>query len=306
MTHLITTLGLKEAQELGFILPHEHIFLDLRTGEPPDFAQADPADVIALMEPEIKRAQAAGVTALVECTPVGVGRRADILKAVSEATGFPLVVPTGIYRQDWIPGWARAASEDDLRDWMLGELLGEIEGSGVQAAWIKLSASDDGLTDNEITILRAAAQAGAATGAIMGSHTIRGRVVRDQLAVIEQAGYTPERFIWIHAQAEPDFALHLEMARHGVWIEYDWIGGTGPITDEQYIDSIQRLLDAGHDKILISQDRGWYDAGQLGGGTPQPFTYLSDQFLPRLRAAGFDETAVRLLTHENPFRAFAR
>ena len=26
---------------------------------------------------------------------------------------------------------------------------------------------------------------------------------------------TVERFIWIHTQAEPDFELHLEMARRG-------------------------------------------------------------------------------------------
>ena len=58
---------------------------------------------------------------------------------------------------------------------MLGELQGEIEGSGVQAGWIKLSAGDDGLTACETKILRAAAAAGAATNAVIGSHTIRGR-----------------------------------------------------------------------------------------------------------------------------------
>ena len=54
---------------------------------------------------------AAGVTVLVECTPEGVGRRIDIDKAVSEATGLPVVVPTGIYREPWVPAWAQAASE---------------------------------------------------------------------------------------------------------------------------------------------------------------------------------------------------
>src|SRR4051794_1394693 len=122
MAQLITTLGPKTADELGMILPHEHVFVDLRTNEPPGFAQADPADVIKLMGPAIASAQAAGITAIVECTPVGVGRRADILKAVSDATQYPLVVPTGIYREPWIPAWAHEASMEQLRDWMLGEL----------------------------------------------------------------------------------------------------------------------------------------------------------------------------------------
>ncbi len=140
------------------LLPHEHVFVDLRTWDQPGYAEADPAAVIALMGPEIERARAAGVTAIVECSTVGVGRRADIDRAVSVATGFPLVVPTGIYREPWVPAWAHEASEDALYDWMLGELSDEIAGTGVQAGWIKLSAGDDGLTASETKILRAAAQ----------------------------------------------------------------------------------------------------------------------------------------------------
>jgi phosphotriesterase-related protein len=304
MAQLHTTLGPKTQDELGLILPHEHIFVDLRTPDAPGFAEAEAQEVINLMAPEVEKAKAVGVTALVECTPVGVGRRADLDKAVSEATKFPVVVPTGIYREPWIPEWAKQASEDELYDWKRGELTGEIESSGVRAAWIKLSAGDDGLTEIETKILRAAARAGKDTNAIIGSHTIRGRVVKDQLAVIEQMGYTPERYIWIHTQAEPDFDLHMELARRGVWIEYDAIGSTNH-PDESYIEKIQRLLDAGYDKIMLSHDRGWFDPGNRDR-PPQPFTYLSETFLPKMRAAGFDEATIHKLTHTNPFRAYAR
>jgi phosphotriesterase-related protein len=288
------------------ILPHEHVFVDLRTWDQPGYGQAEAADVVKLMAPEIAKIQALGVTALVECSPAGVGRRADLDKAVSEATNFPIVMATGIYREPWIPDWAHAASEGELRDWMLGELTGQIEDSGVQAAWIKLSAGDDGLTACETKLLRAAAAAGAATNAIIGSHTIRGRVVRDQLDIIEAAGYTAERFIWIHTQAEPDFALHLEMARRGAWIEYDAIGSPS-FSDDFFIEHIQRVLEAGlGNQLLLSHDRGWYDPAQPGGGTPQPFTYINEHFLPKLRAAGLDEVTLNQLTQTNPFRAFAR
>src|SRR5688572_20390704 len=221
MANLITTLGPKSADELGLILPHEHVFVDLRTWDQPGYAQAETADVIALIAPEIARAQAAGVTALVECSTVGVGRRPDILKAVSEATGFPLVVPTGIYREPWVPDWARRASEDELHAWMLRELSDEIGGTGVRAGWIKLSAGDDGLTPTEAKILRAAARAAKATGCVIGSHTIRGSVVRNQLEILERVGVAPDRFIWIHTQAEPDLGIHVELGRRGCWIEYD-------------------------------------------------------------------------------------
>ncbi len=306
MAELITTLGPKRADELaGIILPHEHVFVDLRTWDQPGYGEAAAEDVIALMAPELRKAQAAGVAALVDCGPVGVGRRADILKAVSGATGFPLVAPTGVYREPWIPPWVHEASEARLRDWMLGELQDQIEGSGVRAGFIKLSAGDDGITAAEAKVLRAAARAGAAANAVIGSHTIRGRVVRDQLDIIEDAGYRAERFIWIHTQAEPDFALHLEMARRGAWLEYDSIGN--PAEDAQFIERILKLLDAGFgEQLLLSHDRGWYDPAKPGGGAPLPYTYLAEHFLPKLHKAGVSEAVINQLVCANPFRAFAR
>ena len=304
MSHLITTLGPKSEVELGMILPHEHIFVDLRSLDTPGFGQASEAEVVALMAPELERAAAAGVTALVECTPEGVGRRVDLVAAVSRAAGLPVVVPTGIYREPWVPGWAHAASEEQLRSWMLGELEGFIGGTGVQAGWIKLSAGDDGLTPVETKILRAAARAGRSAGSAIGSHTIRGWVVREQLNILESCGFSPARFICIHAQAEPDFELNLEAARRGAWISYDGIGWG---EDEPYLERVQVMLAAGFGgQVILSHDRGWFTPAEPGGGVPKPFTYLSEIFLPKLRAAGVSEDDIRRLTVNNPFRALAR
>jgi phosphotriesterase-related protein len=302
MTSIPTTLGPKTSAELGFILPHEHIFVDLRTWDTPGYAQAEVEQVIQLMAPELTKAQAVGVTTIVECSTVGVGRRADIDRAVSEAANLPVVVPTGVYREPWIPRWVQDASEAHLAYWMLSELQGEIEDSRVQAGWIKLSAGDDGLTAHETKILRAAAAVGRETNAVIGSHTIKGRVVRDQLDIIEAVGYSAERFIWIHTHAEPDFDLHLEMARRGAWLEYDAIGNQ----DEHDLRNIQHLLEADlGDHLLLSHDRGWYDPALPGGGVPKPYTYLPEKFLPKLLEIGVSETTIHQLTHDNPYRAFA-
>jgi len=71
------------------------VFVDLRTPDTPAHAEADTADVVATMAPLLRQARDAGVAAIVDAGPMGVGRRADILHAVSEAARFPLVVPTG-------------------------------------------------------------------------------------------------------------------------------------------------------------------------------------------------------------------
>jgi phosphotriesterase-related protein len=303
--HLITTLGPMGRDELGMILPHEHVFVDLRTSEEPGYAQADPKDVVRLMAPEIERVRALGVTAIVEPSTVGVGRRADILLAVSRATGVPLVAPTGVYREPWLPRWVHEADEATLRDWMIDELTGEIASTGVQAGWIKDGASDDGLTGAETKVLRAAAAAAGATGATIGSHTIRGAVARSQADIVEAAGAPFDTFVWIHAHVEPDITIHHELARRGAWIEYDGIGE--PADDERFVDLVLRALDAGlGHRLLLSMDRGWYDPAQPGGGTPKPFTALSERFLPKLADAGVDDTMIDRLARRNPFDAFAR
>lgn len=132
---------------------------------------------------------------------------------------------------------------------------------------------------------------------------MRGRVVQDQLDILERAGYTARRFIWIHTQKEADVAWHLEIARRGAWLEYDSIGDS----DDACLDYTRRILDAGlGGQLLLSHDRGWYDPAKPGGGTPRPFTHLVEIFLPRLREAGVDQATIRGLTHANPYRAYAR
>lgn len=305
MTHLFTTLGPKSETDLAFILPHEHVFVDLGAIGRPGFGEANVDDVIALMAPEIEKIKAQGVSALVECTPADVGRRVDIVKAVSLAMQFPIAVATGLYREPWTPQWARDMREDQLQDWMHDELQHGIGDTGVRAAFIKLSAGDDDITEVEQKILRAASRAARMTNATIGSHTVRGRVVRDQLDIIEAQGYTATRFVWIHASAEPDFEWNVELGRRGAWIEYDWIGGSQG--DAFFIERIHRMLDEGlGHRLLLSMDRGWYDPSKPAGGTPTPYTYLIEHFLPKLRSSGVDDATIRMLTHVNPFKAFSR
>lgn len=57
--------------------------------------------------------------------------------------------------------------------------------------------------------------------------------------------------------------------------------------------------------MLLSQDRGWYSAGEPNGGEVKPFTYLTEHFMPLMHSFGIDERLVRTMTVANPARAFA-
>ena len=320
---LITTLGDLALPDTGVILAHEHIFLDIsRQRSDPQQEPVQVEDVVEVMQPGLEMARAAGVVVLVEAGSPSLGRRADIIVAVSRAAGLPVVVPTGFYLDQSIPEWARAASEEEMRDWMVGELVVGIEEADVKAGWIKLAASDGGLTAHERKCLRAAARAGAATDATIGCHIASGIVARDALDLVERLGYRAERFVWIHADHEPwihadperGWGLREELARRGAWVEFDKIGfpkpgGDAAHIDLMHIDMIQHMLDAGlGDSVLLSMDSGWYDPGRpdCRAGCIRGYTYLSETFLPKLRNTGVDEATIDKLTRENPFHAFPR
>ena len=279
MPVLHTTLGALDcAPSSELILPHEHIFVDLRTLDAPGYGQAAGRTWWALMAPELERARAAGVTALVECTPEGVGRRVDLVEAVSRAAEFPVVVATGIYREPWVPAWAHAASEDILQGWMLGELEVGIgadgRAGGLHQAQRRRRRADPGR--NEDPARGGARRAGRRARRSAATPSAGGWCATSWTS--SSSGLPRARFICIHAQAEPDFELNLEVARRGAWIYYDGIGWGDD--DELYIRRIQAMLEAGFGgQVMLSMDRGWYDPAEPGGGNAQA-VHLPERDLP--------------------------
>ena len=84
MTNRIHTVkGAVETDSLGLILPHEHLFTDLRGPHIPDYAQGEASAVVQVVGPHLADAAAVGVTALVVALlalDLGVvNRRAHVL-----------------------------------------------------------------------------------------------------------------------------------------------------------------------------------------------------------------------------------
>jgi phosphotriesterase-related protein len=333
---LRTVLGDVEPAGVGTVLPHEHLYCDLRPLEGREAVRDDPAAVEGAELPLLAEARAAGVGLLVEPTPPGIGRDPLLLRRLSEHAFVGVVAATGLYKEPLLPRRAYTRSVEHLAEWMAFEittgilpvagdsLLGEsllsedalgragdaLNESPVRAGVIKLAASDAGLQEVEAKALRAAVLAARATGAAVISHCPSGAAFQQQLDVLEGAGGEPGRFVQVHAHAEPDFGLHLRALRRGAWVEYDAIGGR---PDAPFVDLVRRVLDAGFaHRLLLSQDVVGWRAGSPGGGnlsetgTPQRrYAYLATDFLPALRAAGVAEATIRQVTVENPQRLFA-
>jgi len=309
MAQKIQTInGPVDVDALGLILPHEHLFTDLRGPSVDGYARGNPSAVIRVLKPHLTEASAAGVTALVECSTVGVGRNLEVLRSLADVSSIHIIAPTGVYRDAFIPSSLREVSEAALSDLWSQELTKGIEGTSIRAGFIKLAMSDDGPTMAEIRNLKAAAQASQMTGAVIASHTIGGKVAGKEMDVLQDAGLDLRRFVWVHAQTEPDRSLLAEAAQRGAYVELDSVGAPYQ-SQKELLETTVALIEAGYaDHLLLSHDAGWYNPARPDGVPEDGFrgyTALTKEFLPALLERGITEEQVRRITVQNPARAFA-
>jgi len=303
-----TIKGPIEINALGFILPHEHLFTDLRGPHVADYARGEPSAVVKVVEPYLAEASAAGTTALVECSTVGVGRNLSVLRSLADVTSIHIIAPTGVYRDAYIPETLREISEQDLAELWTTELTEGIEGTSIRAGFIKLAMSDDGPTALEIRNLKAAVKASQNTGAVIASHTIGGKVARKEMDVLEEAGLDLHRFIWIHAQTEPDISILNDAARRGAYVELDSVGAPHQ-SQAELLETVLALIEAGFaSQLLLSHDAGWYNPARADGLPNEGYrgyTALTKDFIPELLQRGITEEQIRLITVHCPANAFA-
>ena len=303
-----TIKGPVEVDALDFVLPHEHLFTDLRGPNAADYAQAELSAVAKVVEPYLADASAAGVTALVECSTVGVGRNLPVLRSLAEVTPIHIIAPTGVYRDAYIPQSLRGVNEHDLAELWTTELTEGIEGTSIRAGFIKLAMSDDGPTALEIRNLKAAVRASQNTGAVIASHTVGGKVAKKEMDVLEEAGLDLRRFIWIHAQTEPDISILEEAARRGAYVELDSVGAPYQ-SQTELLETAVSLIEAGFiSQLLLSHDAGWYNPARPDGLPDEGYrgyTALAKDFIPALSQRGITQEQIQLITVSNPSKAFA-
>lgn len=301
-----TTAGPVPAHETGLMLPHEHIVTDLRGPTVDDYGVVDIEDVVRVMKPGLAEAEARGVDIFVECSSIGVGRNIPACIRLARETGLRIVVPTGVYgRASFTPAAYHSMSEDELVSWMTAEITNGIDNTGIKAGFIKLACDKTPLTEFQKRMLHASARTSSQTGAAIAVHTPCGSRAVEQADLLESAGLPLSRYIWVHAQSEPDLSIHRQLAARGVYIEYDNVR-EDRAANRKTIENIQAMVSAGYgDRILLSHDAGWYQPGAINGGKQTPYTYLTDCFIPALREAGADHALIQQLTIENPRRAFA-
>src|SRR5262249_12137883 len=121
-----TVLGDVDAAGPGAVLPHEHLYCDLRPLAGREPVRDDPAAVEAAELPPLAEARAAGAALLVEPKPRGIGRAPLLLRRLSEHSFVGVVAATGLYKEPLLPRRAYTRSEEHLAEWLAFEITNGI------------------------------------------------------------------------------------------------------------------------------------------------------------------------------------
>ncbi len=283
---------------------HEHVLVDFVGASAVSPARYDAEAVFATALPHLQRVRQLGCAALVDCTPAYLGRDVRLLRRLSKASGLRILTNTGYYgaaNDKFLPAHAYTESARLLADRWTRERRDGIDGTDIKPAFMKIGVDEGRLSEIDRKLVRAAALTHATTGLPIASHTTTGVAALEELDVLAQEGVAAPAFIWVHAHAEPDTALHLRAGERGAFVEFD---GISQETVGRHVGLARRMKDAGLlDRVLVSHDAGWYHVGEPNGGEFRPFDTLFTAFVPALRDAGFTDADIHQLLVENPRRA---
>ena len=335
-----TVAGDVPAEELGVVLPHEHLFNDL-TGcvVDPSYPFSRPlagadvtagrqwalkqdpyccADNVAPKDPgsvagEVSAFLAAGGRTIVDATgSPAIGRDPQALRELSERTGAHVVMSTGSYLEKFEGERITARSVDQIAALMLEELREGVGSTDIRAGMIGEAGVSPEFTAGERASLRAAAMAQSASrGTALNIHLPgwqrRGHEVLD--VVLEEMGAEPAKVSLAHSDPSgADVDYQRSLLDRGVWLEFDMIGlevtfpgeGVSPSLDAT-ADAVAGLVERGYGpQILLSHDLFLKQMWSTLGGNG--FLLVPTVFLEKLVERGVDRAQARSLITDNPQR----
>ena len=263
---------------------------------------------------------AAGMTAMVEATPLGLGRRPADVAAICARTGLTAVHVTGAHRQEHYgpDHWLTALDADALarrfvREVEVGLARDETEPDGpvarhgdepVRAGMVKAGVGYWRIAPFERAVLEAAATTHRQTGVAVMVHLEHGTAAAEVLDLLEADGVRADRVVLAHADRLLDPGWHLELAQRGAYLGYDGAARHVQAPDSAVLDCLERVVEGGGaERVLLGGDVARASRFRAYGGIPG-LRYLPTRFLPRLVARVGDDQ-VRVLLRDNPLRLLA-
>jgi phosphotriesterase-related protein len=302
MTGFVRTVtGDLDPSQLGRVNYHEHLF------QVSPLLPGDDLDDEAASTREAGELRASGFEAMVDATPLGLGRRPDAIRRISVTTGLSVVMTTGVHRREHYTSGhpLLEAGAGDLAAAFMRDLTesasewGAASESGVRAGVLKAGLGYWRIDAAAARVIEAIGEAHRATGAPVMVHLEHGTAGFEALEALAAVGVAADRVALAHIDRNPDPGLHSALADAGAYLGYDGAARAKDWPDSVLLDCmIQTAAAGGAERILLGGDVARRSRYRAYGGMPG-LRYLGERFVPRLIAHGDSELGDAVL-RRNP------
>lgn len=256
---VVTVDGRINPDELGMVMTHEHVFLDMVTGwfEKPTKPEAqrlarEPVSLENLgyirMNPlknkdnmrlesteeaiaELEEYYRAGGMTIVDVTPKSAGADPERVRRIARATGLQIVHGTAYYTRPSHTDHVDDATAEELETEFVSDVRSGIADTNVRAGQIGEIGLSGTIHPTEEKVLRAGASAARRTGTSLNIHPpLFGpepspTAALKALDIIEDEGLPLDRVVVSHMDqdhdAMQDLATHRQIADRGAYLEFD-------------------------------------------------------------------------------------
>lgn len=324
MAQVQTVRGPVAAAELGPTLMHEHIFVltpDVQQNFPEDWGDEDTRVRDAVRQ--LGALPGAGITTLVDLTVIGQGRHIPRIQRIAEQVpGLNVVVSTGCYTFDEVPlffygrgpqmeqSLGRPA-RDQMTEMFVRDITEGIAGTGVKAGMLKCAIDRKGMTPGVERVLRAVAQAHAATGTPVSIHThAASQHGPDVLRVLREENADLSRVVLGHSGDSRDADYLQSMAEAGLTLGMDRFGINTQISYQARADMVAEMCRRGlAGRMVLSHDYAcyidWFAPGHTERLTQWHYLHISQDVLPYLRERGVTGDQIDAMLVATPRRILA-
>jgi phosphotriesterase-related protein len=319
MAKVETARGPVDADRLGAVLMHEHIFIrnpELETNYPNETWNGQ--DFIGLAVQQFRALKDRGIDGLVDLTVLGLGPDIRLIQAVLARMEFDfhIILATGYYTyKDVAPYFRmhgpgrRVDMPEPLDTMFLKDIREGIGGTGIKAALIKIATDEYGFTADLERVFAAAARVHLQTGVPITTHTsakVKGGLAQQDF--LKKQGVDLRNVIIGHCGDSNDFDYLQQVADAGSIIGMDRFGIDSYNSPENRIATVAEMCRRGYaDRMILSHDASVFSVNTEPQHRARVFpnwhyNYVSDTVIPALRERGVTEAQIRQMMVENAKR----
>lgn len=269
-----TVLGPIEDSQLGVVLPHEHLLINVTDNsiflDNPDLIVTKLKEFINHPLVDLDMLKKYPDRTVVELSSRGLrwensSQKPEFLQQmsypealaeISKQSGVNVIMGSSYYKEAWHPSAVKGKSIEEIEKEIIKDITIGVDNTSIKAGIIG-EVGIGGFSPAEQKVLIASALAQLKTGAVLNIHfdynydPIHKQIRMDVLDILKEIGVDTNRVVYSHLiDSEHNNTFYEKLAANNLNLEFDFFG----VYFEE-ASSIEYLINKGYvNKILVSQD----------------------------------------------------